>query len=135
MGLQNCLQDSYRNVPVLTGIRESMSFTELEHRAYWAIKLLDYELTQAHVKRCLDLNEIMEIHFDPYESAKLYKERTKRLQDLQIRHEDFAVDNSVLFNSRLKLFPGKLKSRWHGPFAVKKIHESEAITNGSVGEE
>ncbi|CAM8895384.1 unnamed protein product [Rhodiola kirilowii] len=29
----------------------------------------------------------------------------------------------LLFNSRLKLFPGKLRSRWSGPFIVHKPHE------------
>ena len=30
----------------------------------------------------------------------------------------------LLFNSRLKLFPGKLKSRWSGPFKVKQAFVS-----------
>ena len=28
----------------------------------------------------------------------------------------------LLYNSRLKLFPGKLKSRWSGPFQIVKIY-------------
>ena len=31
------------------------------------------------------------------------------------------VNGVLLFNSRLKLFPGKLKSRWSGPFIVTQV--------------
>ena len=27
----------------------------------------------------------------------------------------------LLFNSRLRLFPGKLKSKWSGPFVIKDV--------------
>ena len=33
----------------------------------------------------------------------------------------------LLYNSRLKLFPGKLKSRWTGPFEVTQVFPSGAI--------
>ena len=33
----------------------------------------------------------------------------------------------LLYNSRLKLFPGKLKSRWTGPFEVTQVFPSRAI--------
>ena len=41
----------------------------------------------------------------------------------------------MLFNSRLKLFPGKLRSRWSGPFEVVKVNkDSGAVTlkNGEL---
>ncbi|CAA7058514.1 unnamed protein product [Microthlaspi erraticum] len=47
--------------------------------------------------------------------------RTKAAHDKLIRLKDFKVGDSVLlFNSKLRLFPGKLRSKWSGPF---KIHE------------
>ena len=36
-------------------------------------------------------------------------------------------DLVLLFNSRLRLFPGKLKSRWSGPFVVKKVYPFGAV--------
>ena len=33
----------------------------------------------------------------------------------------------LLFNSRLRLFPGKLKSRWSGPFVVKTVFPHGAV--------
>ena len=33
----------------------------------------------------------------------------------------------MLFNSQLRLFPGKLKSRWSGPFKIKQVFPFGAI--------
>ncbi|KAL2532551.1 Uncharacterized protein Adt_05902 [Abeliophyllum distichum] len=56
-----------------------------------------------------------------YENAKLYKERTKKWHDIHIQRRNFEVGPQVLlYNSRLKLFPGKLKSRWSGPYTITK---------------
>ena len=80
----------------------------------------------------LQLNELEEIRLDPYDSSQLYKERTKRWSNKFINRSKFRKDDSVfLFNSRLKLFPGKLRSRWSGPFKVLKVHPYGAIEIGT----
>ena len=69
----------------------------------------------------LQLNELDEFRYSAYENAKLYKERTKLLHDKKIAIRVFEPGQRVLlYNSRLKLFPGKLKSRWSGPFVVTR---------------
>ena len=51
-----------------------------------------------------------------------HKERTKKWHDKMILRRDFHPGEKVLlFNSRLKLFPGKLKFRWSGPFTVTQV--------------
>ena len=63
-----------------------------------------------------------------YENAKLYKDRTKLWHDKHLTKKDFCEGELVLlYNSRLKLFPGKLRSRWSGPFKVVKVHPYGAI--------
>ncbi|KAG7585655.1 Ribonuclease H-like superfamily [Arabidopsis thaliana x Arabidopsis arenosa] len=95
---------------------------EVEYKAIWATKLLNLDIKEAQEKRSVDLHELEEIRLEAYESSKVYKERTKAFHDKKISPKDFkAGDQVLLFNSRLKLFPGKLKSRWSGPFTIKEV--------------
>ncbi|KAG7559383.1 Integrase catalytic core [Arabidopsis thaliana x Arabidopsis arenosa] len=95
---------------------------EVEYKAIWATKLLNLDIKEAQEKRSVDLHELEEIRLEAYESSKVYKERTKAFHDKKIVPKDFkAGDQVLLFNSRLKLFPGKLKSRWSGPFTIKEV--------------
>ncbi|XP_062103508.1 uncharacterized protein LOC133814582 [Humulus lupulus] len=92
---------------------------ELEHRAYWAIKKLNADLFMEGQNRLLELNELDEFRIEPYENAKIYKEKSKSFHDKRIIKMDFQPeDKLLLFNSRLKLFSGKLKLRWSGPYTI-----------------
>ena len=63
-----------------------------------------------------------------YKNAKLYKDRTKLWHDKHSIKKEFHEGEFVLlYNSRLKLFPGKLKSRWSGPFKVVKVYPYGAV--------
>ncbi|KAL4302285.1 hypothetical protein GQ457_10G012390 [Hibiscus cannabinus] len=96
---------------------------ELEHKAFWAIKKLNMDAQLAGEKRLLELNELEKFCSQAYESTRLYKEKTKRWHDKHILPQHFHEGQQVLlYNSRLKLFPGKLKSRWSGPFIIHKVH-------------
>ncbi|KAL5541121.1 hypothetical protein UlMin_043407 [Ulmus minor] len=62
-------------------------------------------------KRLLQMNEMEEFRNNAYENAKIYKEKTKKWHDRHIQKRDFEEGQQVLlFNSRLKLFLGKLRS-------------------------
>ncbi|XP_050232946.1 uncharacterized protein LOC126681448 [Mercurialis annua] len=101
---------------------------ELEHRAYWAIKKLNFDFKKAGEKRLLQLNELDEFRFMAYENAKLYKEKTKQWHDAHIAPKVLEVGSFVLlYNSRLRLFPGKLKSRWSGPFKIRNVANHGAV--------
>ncbi|PKA65083.1 hypothetical protein AXF42_Ash013204 [Apostasia shenzhenica] len=101
---------------------------ELEHRAYWATKFLNFDMHAMGEQRLLELNELEEFRLQAYENARLYKERTKLLHDKNIIFRNFDVGQKVLlYNSRLKLFPGKLKSRWSGPYEVKQVFPSGVV--------
>ena len=63
-----------------------------------------------------------------YENAKVYKDQTKKWHDKKIVRKEFHEGQLVLlYNSRLKLFPGKLRSKWSGPFVVHKVFSHGAI--------
>ncbi|XP_019090108.1 PREDICTED: uncharacterized protein LOC104738230 [Camelina sativa] len=101
---------------------------EFEYHSLWATKQMNFNLKSAAEKRLIQLNELDEIRMDAYENTKIYKERTKALHDKKIVPRDFAANDLVLlFNSKLKIFPGKLRSRWSGPFRIKEVMPNGAV--------
>ncbi|XP_062149952.1 uncharacterized protein LOC133858490 [Alnus glutinosa] len=62
---------------------------ELEHRAYWAIKQLNFNLTKDGSERKLQLNELEELRNDAYDCAKLYKAQMKKAYDQSILRRSF----------------------------------------------
>nr|GEX81239.1 reverse transcriptase domain-containing protein [Tanacetum cinerariifolium] len=71
---------------------------ELEHRAYWALKHVNFDLKNAGDHRKLQLNELSELR-----------------------------DQVLLFNSRLKIFSGKLKTHWSGSFTITRVFPYDTI--------
>ncbi|GJX23109.1 hypothetical protein Tco_0227554 [Tanacetum coccineum] len=98
------------------------SSDELEHKAYWALKHTNFDIKTAGDHRKVQLNELNELRDHAYENSLIYKEKTKRIHDSKIKNRVFNVgDRVLLFNSRLKIFSGKLKTRWSGPFTVTQV--------------
>ncbi|RVW80776.1 Retrovirus-related Pol polyprotein from transposon 17.6 [Vitis vinifera] len=110
---------------------------EVEYKAWWAIKRLNMDLIRTGAKRCLDLNEMEELRNDAYINSKVAKQRMKKWHDQLISNKELRKGQRVLlYDSRLYIFLGKLKSRWIGPFIIhqeelqenrKKLLRSDAI--------
>ncbi|XP_028118950.1 uncharacterized protein LOC114316492 [Camellia sinensis] len=101
---------------------------ELEHRALWAIRKFNFNMAKAGDHRKLQLNELEELRNDAYESSKIYKARTKAFHDRHISHKSFEPhQKGWLFNAKLRLFPGKLRSQWDGPYEVIKVFPHGAV--------
>ncbi|XP_016172967.1 uncharacterized protein LOC107615418 [Arachis ipaensis] len=74
------------------------------------------------MERKLQLEELECLRLEAYENAKFYKEKAKAFHDQNIRRKNFKIGDEVLvYNSRLRLMPGKLRSRWDRPFRVVDV--------------
>nr|GMD95304.1 uncharacterized protein LOC109154677 [Ipomoea batatas] len=101
---------------------------ELEHKAYWAVKNFNMSIDESGLHRKLQLFELEEIRNEAYENSRIYKDKTKAFHDKMILRKEFSIGQKVLlFQSRLRLFPGKLRSCWVGPFIVTNIFPHGAI--------
>ncbi|GKB40540.1 reverse transcriptase domain-containing protein [Tanacetum coccineum] len=95
---------------------------ELEHKSCWALKHCNFDLKTVGDHRKVQINELNELRDQAYENSLIYKEKTKKIHDSKIKNRVFNVgDRVLLFNSRLKIFSGKLKTRWTVPFIVAQV--------------
>ncbi|XP_027172347.1 uncharacterized protein LOC113772006 [Coffea eugenioides] len=101
---------------------------EFEHRAFWAVKQCNMDIEEGGIQRKLQLQELEEIRNEAYENAVIYKEKNKIFHDQQVSRKTFECGQKVLlYHSKLKLFPGKLRSRWIGPFVVTNVFDYGAV--------
>nr|GEZ60215.1 reverse transcriptase domain-containing protein [Tanacetum cinerariifolium] len=107
---------------------------ELEHKAYWTLKHVNFDLKTAGDHQKLQLNELNELRDQAYKNSLIYKEKTKKLHDSKIKNRIFNVGDRVLrFNSRLKILLGKLKTRWSGTFTITKVFPYGTIELSQLG--
>ena len=91
-------------------------------------KQCNMDLNQAGLQRKFQLQELEEIRLEAYENYCLYKEKTKLVHDKILVNKEFSIGQKMLlYNSRLKLFSGKLRSRWTGPFIVTQLFPYGAV--------
>ena len=101
---------------------------EIEYKAWWAIKKLNLDLGRADLKRFLDINEWEELQNNAYLNSKITKDRLKKWHDQMVARKNFVKgDQVLLYDSELHLFPGKLKSRWTGPFIIHQVYPNGAV--------
>nr|GEY64012.1 hypothetical protein [Tanacetum cinerariifolium] len=96
------------------GLKCILERTVGENHASWSDKL-DDALWAFHT-------ELNDLHDQAYKNSLNYKEKTKKIHDSKIKNCVFNVgDRVLLFNSRLKIFSGKLKTHWIGPFTIVQV--------------
>ncbi|XP_043818246.1 uncharacterized protein LOC122725273 [Manihot esculenta] len=93
----------------------------LGRKSGFELRKMSLHETRAHRK--LQIQELEEIRCDAYEGSWDYKAKTKAFHDKHISRKRFQVgDKVLLFGSRFKLFPGKHRSRWIGPFLIEHVY-------------
>nr|GEY10814.1 reverse transcriptase domain-containing protein [Tanacetum cinerariifolium] len=104
---------------------------ELEHKAYWALKYANFNVKTVSDHRKIQINELNELRDQAYENYLIYKEKTKRIHDSKIKNRVFNIgDRVLLFNSHLKIFSGKLKTRWSGTVKLSQPDGPNFKVNG-----
>ena len=63
---------------------------ELEHKAMWAIKKLNFDFQAVKEKRLLQLNELKELRNEVYDNARIYKDKTKKWDDQRIPRREIS---------------------------------------------
>nr|GEV26287.1 reverse transcriptase domain-containing protein [Tanacetum cinerariifolium] len=100
--------DQFTRVMIKYGVTHRLA------TAYHPLTSGQVEVSNRGLKRILERTA--------YENSMIYKDWTKKLHDSKIKNSIFNVGNQVLlFNSRLKIFSGKLKTRWSSPFTITQV--------------
>ena len=88
----------------------------------------DLDIRRVGLKRLLDITEIEELRNDAYFNSKIEKDKLKKWHDQLIACKNFKQgDQVLLYDSKLHLFPGKLKSRWTSPFIIHQVHPNGLV--------
>ena len=83
---------------------------------------------QSWSQRLLNINELEELRNDAYFNSKIAKDKLKKWHDQLIVRKHFKKgDQVLLYDSKLHLFPGKLKSRWTGPFTIQEVYLNRSV--------
>ena len=101
---------------------------EIEDEAWWAVKKLNLDMGRAGLKRFLDINELEELRNEAYFNSRIAKYKLKKWHDQLIARKNFKQgDQVLLYDSKLHLFPGKLKLKWIGSFTIQKVYLSGSV--------
>ncbi|XP_075092157.1 uncharacterized protein LOC142172442 [Nicotiana tabacum] len=120
------------------------TFKVLEAGFFWPTLFKDVRAYVAQCDKCqkignitkrdemplqsIRVNELEELRLEAYENARIFKEKNQNMHDNLIRQKSFkSGDQVLLYNSKLRLFPEKLKFRWTGPYNVTNVTPYGAI--------
>ncbi|GJR22104.1 reverse transcriptase domain-containing protein [Tanacetum coccineum] len=111
------------------GLKRILERTVGENRASWSDKLDDalwaFQTAFKTPIGCTPNTSLLEslvILPVELEHKAMIMKSTKKLHDSKIKNLIFNVgDQVLLFNSQLKIFSGKLKTRWSGPFTIAQV--------------
>ncbi|KAJ9558232.1 hypothetical protein OSB04_012846 [Centaurea solstitialis] len=99
---------------------------EFEYKALWALKKVHLDDIANGRERLISLHELEDLRSLAYENSKIYKEQRKKWHDAHLKEVKVFKegDKVLMYQTRFKFSPGKLKSRWIGPYVVLKAYPS-----------
>jgi hypothetical protein len=87
------------------------------------------DLTEAH-KQCLQqLNELDEACMSTLQRTTVIQQQRASWHDKHIKKKYFQKgDWALLYDSKFQDFPGKLQTRWLGPYEINEVHNNGTVT-------
>jgi len=96
---------------------------------------LGMDLNEAKKQRLLQLNKLDEIRQDDLQRTTLIQEQRTKWHDKYIKNKSFQPgDWALLYDSRFKIFKGKLSPRWMGPYEVDTVYDNGAVRIKTIDE-
>ena len=87
------------------------------------------DLTEAQHNRLQQINELDEIRLSALQNTALIQQQRAKWHDALIKKKVFHEgDWALLYDSRFQDFPGKLQTRWLGPYEIQKVHDNRTLT-------
>lgn len=87
------------------------------------------DLTKAQTNRLQQINELDEIRLSALQRTALIQQQRAKWHDALIKNRVFHEgDWALLYDSRFRDFPGKLQTRWLGPYEIQKVHDNGTLT-------
>eukprot|EP00253_Pinus_taeda_P035512 PITA_35512 len=87
------------------------------------------DLSEAQINRLQQINELDEIRLSTLQNTALIQQKRAKWLDALIKNKVFhEVDWALLYDSRFQDFPGKLQTRWLGPYEIQKVHDNGTLT-------
>ncbi|GJR09674.1 hypothetical protein Tco_0792326 [Tanacetum coccineum] len=79
-----CLKITFRAIKRILERSVGYNPKEIKHKAHWALKQCNTDLTHASESRLMQLNKLAKLRDGAYENTRIYKERTKKWHDSRL---------------------------------------------------
>eukprot|EP00253_Pinus_taeda_P026561 PITA_26561 len=87
------------------------------------------DLSEAQINRLQQINELDEIRLSALQNIALIQQQRAKWHDALIKNKVFHEGYwALLYDSRFQDFPGKLQTRWLGPYKIQKVHDNGTLT-------
>jgi len=91
------------------------------------------DLIEAQINKLQQINELDEIKILALQHTALIQQQRAKWHDSLITKKIFHEgDCALLYDSKFQDFPGKLQTRWLGPYEIKEVHDNGTLTLATI---